>query len=236
MSLTRSACVVLVPWGCGVSPCAVTRRPAGQAPAASPSPQAGRRHRYDPGRRDRGAAATTKELLESWRRGSLPSAEIEAISGRSRRPESIELETKNGPDAAGATVAPGDRLAARVVGVRQRQMTGGGARSPGGLAIYQGDGRTAARWGGAGVAKASRGPSRSPTVPISSPGIAAAQAHAAPAPATLDLQVAWLRGCPVQRFPGPDRARQGQAMGGILVRDSPPIWSAEGWRGRSGPA
>jgi len=246
MSLTRSACVVLVALGLwGVPVCGDAAAQQAQAPAASPSPQAAPPSSDTiPAAEIAAQAATTKELLRELASRFAPSAEIEAI--QRALPEArklIELESEGTAQMLrGQPSLPAIASQQELWEVRQRQMDRWLSALTRRIADLQAEmGRLTelqARWGRAQAsAKASRVP-----VPVLQQvadllaGIAAAQAQLhAQLTATLDLQsrvaqeVARCSAVLAQIGHA-----QGQAMGGILVRDSPPIWSAEGWaEGRS---
>jgi small-conductance mechanosensitive channel len=216
-----------------------------QAPAASPSPQAAPPSSDTiPVSEIAAQAAATTALLRELASRFAPSTEIEAI--RRALPEAsklIELESEatadllRGQPSLTAIAKQQELWTARQLqtdrwlSVLTRWTTDLQAEM-GRLTDLQ------ARWRRAQAsAKASRVP-----VPVLQQvadllaGIAAAQAQLqAQLTATLDLQSRVAQEAARCSAALAQIAQsQGQAMGGILVRDSLPIWSAEGWaEGRS---
>ena len=243
MSLTRSACVVLVALGFTV--CGHAAAPQAQAPATSPPPQAAPPSSDTiPVSEIAAQAAATTALLRELASRFAPSTEIEAI--RRALPEAsklIELESEATADVLrGQPSLTGIAKQQELWTARQLQTD----RWLSALTRWTTDlqaemGRLTdlqARWRRAqAAAQAAKAP-----MPVLQQvadllaGLAAAQAQLqTKLTATLDLQSRVAQEAARCSAALAQIAQaQGQAMGGILVRDSPPIWSAEGWaEGRS---
>jgi small-conductance mechanosensitive channel len=241
MSLTRIACVVLVAlalWVVTAAGHAADQQ--AQAPAASPPPQAASPSSDAISVAEIPAqAATTTAFLRGLTSRLGPSTEIEAI--QRTLPEAsklIELESEattdllQGQPSLAAIASQQELWKARQLQMDRwlsaltRRTTDLQAEM-GRLMDLQ------AKWNGA---QASAHASQAPLLVLQQvadllAGIAAAQAQLqAQLTVALDLQsrvsqeVARCSAVLAQIAQA-----QGQAMGGILVRDSLPIWSAEGW-------
>ena len=245
MSVTRIACVVLVAlglWGAAVCGHAADQR--AQAPAASPPPQAAPPSLDAiPVAEIAAEAATTTAFLRGLTSRLAPSAEIERI--QRALPEAsklIELESEGtahmlrGQPSLAAIASQQELWEARQL--QTDRWLGTLTRRTSDLQAEMGRlTELQARWGRAQTsAKASQAP-----VPVLQQvadllaGIAAAQAELqTQRTAALDLQSQVAREVARCSAVVAQIAHvQGQAMG-ILVQDSPPIWSTEGWAaGRS---
>ena len=246
MSWTRIASVVLVALGLWVAAvCGHAADQRAQAPAASPPPQAAPPSSDAiPVAEIAAQAATTTAFLRGLTSRLAPSAEIERI--QRALPEAsklIELESEGtahmlrGQPSLAAIASQQELWEARQLQTDRwlsalTRRTSDLQAEMGRLTELQ------ARWGRAQAsAKASQAP-----VPVLQQvadllaGIAAAQAELqTQLTAALDLQSQVAREVARCSAVLAQIAHvQGQAMGGILVQDSPPIWSAEGWAaGRS---
>ena len=246
MSWTRIACAFLVGLGLwSLAVCGHAADQQAQAPAASPPPQAAPPPSGAiPVAEIAAQATTTTAFLRELTSRLAPSAEIERI--QRTLPEAsklIELESEGtaqmlrGRPSLAAIASQQELWKVRQLQTDRwlsalTRRTSDLQAEMGRLTDLQ------ARWG---RAQASAQASQAP-VPVLQQvadllaGIAAAQAELqAQLTAALDLQsqvaqeVARCSAVLAQIAHA-----QGQAMGGILVRDSPPIWSTEGWaEGRS---
>ena len=246
MSWTRIACAFLVGLGLwGLTVCGHAADQRAQAPAASPPPQAAPPSSDAiPVAEIAAQAATTTAFLRDLTSRLAPSAEIERI--QRALPEAsklIELESEGtahmlrGQPSLAAIASQQELWEARQLQTDRwlstlTRRTSDLQAEMGRLTELQ------ARWG---RAQASAQASQAPGPVLQQvadllAGIAAAQA---------ELQAQLTAALDLQSHVAQEVARcsavlaqiahvQGQAMGGILVQDSPPIWSAEGWAaGRS---